>query len=157
MVNKGTIKPYVKCIGASATEVTGSAYFVRYKKYCLLLDCGLVQGHDIATDYKLNIDLLKKIKPKEIDAQILLANLYTNFNHLDKAMDLYKESLRIKPNSAQTYMLLGNAHYLNGEIEQAIASYRASINIAPENDEYRLVYTQVLDEYIDKKRSGEQV
>ena len=54
-------------------------------------------------------------------------------------------------------MLLGNAHYLNNEIEQAIASYRASINIAPENDEYRLVYTQVLDEYIDKKRSGANV
>ena len=38
-------------------------------------------------------------------------------------------------------------------VEQAIASYRASINISPENDEYRLVYTQVLDEYIDKKRN----
>ena len=99
----------------------------------------------------------EKIKPKEIDAQILLANLYTNFNHLDLAMDLYKKALRIKPNSAQTYMLLGNAHYLKGEIEQAIASYRSSINIAPENDEYRLVYTQLLDEYIDKKRNGEAV
>ena len=54
-------------------------------------------------------------------------------------------------------MLLGNAHYLKGEVEQAIASYRASINISPENDEYRLVYTQVLDEYIDKKRNGETV
>ena len=72
-------------------------------------------------------------------------------------MDLYKKALHIKPNSAQTYMLLGNAHYLKGEIEEAIASYRASINIAPENDEYRLVYTQLLDEYIDKKRKGEAV
>ena len=89
--------------------------------------------------------------------RILLANLYTNFNHLDMAMDLYKEALRIKPNSAKTYMLLGNAHYLKGEIEQSIASYRASINISPENDEYRLVYTQVLDEYINKKRNGEPV
>ena len=71
MVNKGTVKPYVKCIGNSATKVTGSAYLVRYKKYCLLLDCGLTQGHDIATDYKLNLKLLKKIKPKEIDYIIL--------------------------------------------------------------------------------------
>ena len=52
-------------------------------------------------------------------------------------------------------MLLGNAHYLDNDIEQAIASYRASINIEPENDEYRLIYTQVLDEYIDDKRKGE--
>ena len=59
--------------------------------------------------------------------------------------------------TAETYMLLGNAHYMKGEIEQAIGSYRSSINIAPENDEYRLVYTQILDEYIDKKRNGEPV
>ena len=71
--------------------------------------------------------------------------------------DAYKKAIRIKPNSAKTYMLLGNAHYLKGEIEQAIASYKTSINIEPENDEYRLVYTQVLDEYIDKKRNGEPV
>lgn len=71
MVSKGTVKPYAKCIGNSATEVTGSTYLVRYKKYCLLLDCGLTQGHDIATDYKLNLKLLKKIKTKEIDYIIL--------------------------------------------------------------------------------------
>ena len=54
-------------------------------------------------------------------------------------------------------MLLGNAHYLKGDMEESIASYRASISIEPENDEFRLVYTQVLDEYIDKKRNGEAV
>ena len=52
-------------------------------------------------------------------------------------------------------MLLGNAHYLRGEIENSIASYRAAIKIEPENDEHKLVYIQVLDEYIDKKRRGE--
>ena len=68
---------------------------------------------------------------------------------------MYKEALHATPNDPETYMLLGNAHYLDNDIEKAIASYRSSINIAPENDEYRLVYTQVLDEYIDKKRKGE--
>ena len=96
-----------------------------------------------------------KTNPKEKNAYILLANLYTNYNRIDLAMDLYKEALRVKPNDAETYMLLGNAHYLDKDIEKAIASYRASINIQPENDEYRLVYNQVLDEYIDKKRNGE--
>lgn len=71
MVTKGTSKPYVKCIGNSAVDVTGSCYLIRFKKYCLLLECGLIQGHDIATDYKLNMALLKKIKPKEIDYIIL--------------------------------------------------------------------------------------
>ena len=71
MVSRGTEKPYVKCIGNSAVDVTGSCYLVRFKKYCLLLDCGLIQGHDIATDYKLNMAQLKKIKSKEIDYIIL--------------------------------------------------------------------------------------
>ena len=75
--------------------------------------------------------------------------------HTYDAMDLYKQALKISPNDAQTYMLLGNAHYLRGEIEKSIASYRAAIKIEPENDEHKLVYIQVLDEYIDKKRKGE--
>ena len=67
------------------------------------------------------------------------------------AIDIYREALRVKPNSAETYLLLGNAHYLKGEIEEAKGSYKSAINIAPENDEYRLIYTQVLDEYIDRR------
>ena len=86
-----------------------------------------------------------------------MANLYTNYNRIDLAMEKYKEALRVVPNDAETYMLLGNAHYLKGEIEQAMASYKASINISPENDEYRLIYSQIADEYIDKKRAGEPV
>ena len=80
-----------------------------------------------------------------------MANLYTNYNRIDLAMDLYKEALRVVPNDAETYMLLGNAHYLDGDIQKAIASYRSSIDIEPENDEHRLVYIQVLDEYIKQK------
>ena len=98
-----------------------------------------------------------ELNPKEKNAYVLLANLYTNYNRIDLAMNLYKEALRAKPNDAETYMLLGNAHYLDGVVEQAIASYRSSIAIEPENDEYKLIYNQVLDEYIDKKRKGELV
>ena len=70
-------------------------------------------------------------------------------------MDEYKKILRFLPNSAETYMLLGNAHYLKGDVEKAIAAYRSSMSIEPDNDEYKLVYFQVLDEYIDKKRKGD--
>lgn len=71
MVNKSTAKPYVKCIGASATGVTQSAYVVRFKRYMILLDFGGYQESDIATNYKRNIELIKKIKPREIDYLIL--------------------------------------------------------------------------------------
>ena len=97
----------------------------------------------------------KAIFPKEPNAYQLLGNLYTNLNRLDDAMKEYKEVLHFRQNDAQTYLLLGNAHYLQGDIEKAIASYRAAIKIEPENDEFKLVYFQVLDEYIDNKRKGE--
>lgn len=71
MVNKGIVKPYVKFIGASAVGVTQSCYLVRFQKYCILLDCGLYQESDIVTNYKRNQELLKKIKPREIDYIIL--------------------------------------------------------------------------------------
>ena len=49
-------------------------------------------------------------------------------------------------------MLLGNTHYLDNDIEQAISSYRASIELAPDNDEYRLVYSQVIEDYVKSVR-----
>ena len=49
-------------------------------------------------------------------------------------------------------MLLGNAHYLDNDIEQAIASYKASIGLAPDNDEYKLIYSQVVEDYIKSVR-----
>lgn len=71
MTNKGTVKPYVKCIGASSVGVTQSCYIVRFQKYVIMLDCGIYQESDILTNYKKNQELLKKIKPKEIDYIIL--------------------------------------------------------------------------------------
>ena len=91
-----------------------------------------------------------KVNPDAKNAYVLLANLYTNYNRIDLAINMYKEALRAEPNDAETYMLLGNAHYLDGDIEKAIASYRTSMGIAPENDEYKLIYNQIIEEYIDK-------
>ena len=67
MTTKGVKNPYVHFIGNSATGVTGSCYHLRHKKYSMLLDCGLTQGHDIMTDYRLNREMLKKIKVSDVD------------------------------------------------------------------------------------------
>ena len=86
------------------------------------------------------------------NAYVLLANLYTSLDRIPEAIALYKKSLQVAPNDAETYMLLGNAHYLDKDIEQAISSYKASISLAPENDEYRLIYSQVMDDYVKSVR-----
>ena len=44
---------------------------------------------------------------------------------------------------------------MNNEVERAINSYRAAVNIRPENDEYKLVFIQVLEDYITEARKGD--
>ena len=69
---------------------------------------------------------------------------------------MYKKALRVETNNPETYVLLGNAHYLDNDIEQAILSYRAAISISPDNDEYRLIYSQVMEDYINSVRGASQ-
>ncbi len=46
---------------------------------------------------------------------------------------------------------------MNSEIERSIYSYRAAVNLKPENDEYKLVFIQVLDDYIEEARKDDLV
>ena len=87
-------------------------------------------------------------------AYILLANLYTNHNKVKEAIEVYKQALRVDQNNAEIYCLLGNAHYLDNDVEKAIMSYRASITLEPTNDEYRLIYSQVVEDYMKTIREG---
>ena len=41
------------------------------------------------------------------------------------------------------------------KIEDSLKSYRYAVNLVPENDEYKLVYIQLLEDYIEDLRSGE--
>ena len=85
---------------------------------------------------------------------MLLANLYSNQGRIKEAIDTYRKALQVEPNNAETFELLGNAHYLDNDVDQAIQSYRAAIAIAPTNDEYRLIYSQVMEDYIESSRKG---
>lgn len=78
--------------------------------------------------------------------------MYSNQGKQKEAIDYYRKALHVEPNNPETYTLLGNAHYLDNDMEQAIQSYRASISLAPENDEYRLIYSQVMDDYVKSVR-----
>lgn len=69
-MKRGTSKPYVKFSSNASTSVAGSGHLVRFQKYGILLDCGLAQGGDIATDYQRNRDFLKSFRVK--DAQWLI-------------------------------------------------------------------------------------
>lgn len=105
MKNKPTKRSYISCIGASACEVTGSAYLVNHKEYQVLLDCGMVQGHgDIYSNYLANYDQAHKLKPKTIDAVLIT---HANLDHHGLVPYLYGHGCK-----ATTFVPEGNKKYL---------------------------------------------
>ena len=45
-MSKGVKKPYVECLGMSATEVTGSLYKVRFQDHLFLLNVVCIKGQE---------------------------------------------------------------------------------------------------------------
>ena len=111
-------------------------------------------------DYDDAIKLYNKaieISPNEANAFILLGNLYSNLKKFKEAEEQYKSALKINKLDPSIYVLVANVFYMNNEIERAIQSYRAAVNMRPENDEYKLVFIQVLEDYISELRKGDLV
>ena len=46
---------------------------------------------------------------------------------------------------------------MHNEIERSIYSYRAAVNLRPENDEYKLIFVQVLEDYIKEFRKDDLI
>ena len=83
--------------------------------------------------------------------------MYSNIKKYTEAEAQYKEALKINKLDPSIYLLIANVYYMNNEIERSIHSYRAAVNMRPENDEYKLVFIQVLDDFIEEERKGEIV
>lgn len=81
----GTSRPYLHMIGGSSTDVTGSMHHLRFKKYSLLLDCGMIQGGDIVSVYQANKNQIKSIKANEID-YIILSHVHIDHSGLIPAL-----------------------------------------------------------------------
>ena len=82
---KGVAKPFIKFPSHAAITVAGSAHLVRFQQYGILLDCGIAQGNDIATDYQNNKDLMKKLRAKEIQ-WVILSHLHQDHSGLVPAL-----------------------------------------------------------------------
>lgn len=65
-MGKGIARPYVKFPSNASVTVAGSAHFVRFQEYGILLDCGIAQGGTIEGDYQRNKELLKSLRVKDI-------------------------------------------------------------------------------------------
>lgn len=90
-----------------------------------------------------------------MNAYILVGNMYSNMKNYEGALEYYNKALALSPNDASIHVLIANTHYMNNQIEESLKSYRYAVNLVPENDEYKLVYIQLLEDYIVELRSGE--
>ena len=111
-------------------------------------------------DYEKSLELYNKateINPEEATAFILAGNLCSTLKDYDNAEAYYKKALHINKMDASLYVLIGNIYYMRGEVERSIPSYRAAVNIRPENDEYKLVFIQILNDYMEEARKDEIV
>lgn len=99
-------KPYIEFVGMSASNVTGSAYLVKYNEYQILVDYGLYQSNNIVDDYKINKAGHKSVKPKNIDYIIITHN---HQDHIGKLPELYKNGCKATlytPNGTSRLMKL---------------------------------------------------
>ena len=68
-----------------------------------------------------------------------------------------REALKINKMDPSIYVLIANVYYMNNQIERSIYSYRAAVNLRPENDEYKLVFIQVLEDFLAEHRKEDIV
>lgn len=141
MTTRSTKNYYIQCIGESAVDVTQSCHLVRYKKYALLLDCGLYQCNDVPVSYKVNQRLLKKIKPQYIDYIILThchadhigmlpalyspsyschAHIYVPKGSIPFLKLMWEDSMKIMESDCKKYKLKCNPFYTQEDIERTL-------------------------------------
>ena len=118
---------------------------------------GLSHGTLYTGGNKAEIYKAIEINPKEANAYILAGNMYSNLKKFKEAEAEYKEALKINKLDPSIFVLIANVYYMNNEIERSIYSYRAAVNMRPENDEYKLVFIQVLDDFISEYRKDDIV
>ena len=83
--------------------------------------------------------------------------MYSNQRKFKEAEEAYKEALKITQLDPDLYILIANTYYMNNEIERSIYSYKAAVGLSPENDEFKLVYIQVVEDFIEESRKDEVV
>ena len=135
-----------------ALKLTGDSLYRAYICYAISKSDF---GH-----YDEAIELYKKaikLEPDQSKAHILLGNMYSNQRKFAEAEAEYKEALKISQLDPDLYILIANTYYMNNEIERSIYSYKAAVGLSPENDEFKLVYIQVIEDYIEESRKDEVV
>ena len=68
--------------------------------------------------------------------------------------EIYKKAGEINPNDAKTYTFIGNTYFMLDDLENAIYTYRTALSHNSLSMENKLVYLEILQEYIKRKEAS---
>ena len=71
--------------------------------------------------------------------------------NMRKQLRNIKKVLEINPANANAFTLLGNIYVMQHDLRSAVSCYKQAVDILPENDEIKLIYLEIVQEYINKK------
>lgn len=82
-------RSYIHSLGKSTDDVTGSCFELVTQKSRILIDFGLRQSSDDVLDYKANVETIKNVKVKKLDACI---SFHCHQDHLSLIPVLYRQN-----------------------------------------------------------------
>ena len=97
-----------------------------------------------------------EVAPDMPNAYILLGNIYVDRRMYLEALDCYKKASQIQPQDAKTYTFIGNTYFMLDDLTNAIYTYRSALKCNEESIENKLVYIEILQEYIKRKEADTQ-
>lgn len=71
------------------------------------------------------------LDPKQIDAQIYMANFFTDTGRVEQAVPLLKKALRTNPNHAEAHWELGYAYRFGGMLKESVAECERARQLDP--------------------------
>lgn len=89
-----------------------------------------------------------QINPDTATAYMLMGNLYFAEHNYEKAVELYKKVIEIEPANSNAFTILGNTYVMQKDLRSAISCYKQAIDIDNENDELKLIYIEIIQEFI---------
>ena len=122
---------------------------VEGRNYDVYIDYAIAKGE--FKIFKDAVELYQKAieeEPKNHTAHLLLGNLYYDMGQFGEAIKAYEKAIKYDYKDSIAHMSKGNALYMQKDLALALKSYREAIRMCPDNDEYKLIYLQILDEFI---------
>jgi len=72
-----------------------------------------------------------RLDPKDLDAHLILGNIYGSRGQLDDAISEYREAILLNPHRAESHCEIGTLLHSKGLVGDAIREYREAIRIDP--------------------------